>query len=244
MLSKRGTERLAGALAISAALALLMTIITIVPVDLESRAEIRESLPDLVDDEARHFISWSFNFVAGLLTIAVGAAFYLVFRAQERSLALFGAFWLLAAGVAFTVATMAFFALFDLADDFVTASGFAEPDAALSAAMGFGVVGYLAYQTGLTLLGLGLIPIGILIAWSATVPRWMGWLGAAGGVVILFMWSLIGGDIAEVVGIVTGIAGGTAILLFLFILGGWLLLKGTREATTTESPLGEIATDQ
>ena len=243
MLSKRGTERLAGAFAVSAAVALLMTIITIVPVDLESRAGVRESLPDLVDDEARHFISWSFNMVAGLLTIAVGAGFYLVFRAKERSLALFGAFWLLAAGVALTVATMSYFALFDLADDFVTASGLAEADAALSSAMGFGVVGYLAYQTGLTLLGLGLIPVGVLIAWSAPVPRWLGWLGVAGGVVILFMWFLIGGDDLEVIGIVAGIAGGAAILLFLLILGWWLILGGTREPSTSEPP-GEIATDQ
>ena len=87
-----------------------------------------------------------------------------------------------------------------------------RPEDVESARQAFGRIGF-------TLSALGVIALGILIAWSGTLPRWLGWLGIAAGVSMFFIWVEAATTIHRL--------GGAGYLLWLAIMGGWLVVRGT-----------------
>ena len=160
--------------------------------------------------------------------MAAAGALYLVFRSHERSLALFSLVALLAAGVAFAVATASFFGLSFLAQDFVDTSG-AEASALAGTARAVGLAGFSAYFTALTLTGAGALPLGVLIVWSKAVPDWLGWPAVFSAILMLLSWLIFAPSVA---GLIIAAIGGLGTLLFFLILGIWLLVRGTRDVRT------------
>ena len=82
-------------------------------------------------------------------------------------------------------------------------------------------------------LGLGLVPLGVLIAWSGAVARWLGWLGVVAGVLGFL------GVLAAIFNVVVGRLMFMSVIFLMFgfilILGVRLLVRETLEATESRA---------
>ena len=47
----------------------------------------------------------------------------------------------------------------------------------------------LSEKVGLTFAVLGALAYGGLVAWTGSLPRWLGWLGIASGLLLLLTWA-------------------------------------------------------
>ena len=203
------------------AVVFVVSIATFVEVDIDREA-IGESLQEMVDDQSQYVVSWSFNLAGGLLLIVAGVGFFLVMRSYDEALAVTAMVGLTAAGVTLVAATMSYFVLFFLANDFVLLDR-AEAAALKSTARAVGLAAITIYLTGLTLVGVGLVPVGVMIAGSKAVPAWMGWWAVVSGVLMLFTWAILayaGAGFAVIA------AGSVGALLFFAIMGLWLIIRG------------------
>lgn len=225
MLSKRDLDRIAGALMLAIVAAIIGTFVSEIEVD-TARSEFRQTLQDIVDDRGMFLAGAAFDMASNLITVFFAGAVYLVFRSHERSLALFAAFGLLAASSVFLVANGLDFPLYYMAQDFVAASG-AEANSIASTARALALFELILESGGITLIGLGMVSLGVLIVRTEALPRWLGWLPVAGGTLLVLGWV---GFVEEVLFII-GFVGFGIIMLFLLIAGGWLIARGTREAT-------------
>ncbi len=88
------------------------------------------------------------------------------------------------------------------------------------------MLGGAAWLTGLTLVGAGVLPIGVLIVRSRAAPTWMGWW-AVGSSVLLF--TAFGTASENDVAFIFPAIGGIAALVFFLMLGIQLLWHGTPE---------------
>ena len=223
MLSKRTLERVAGVLFIVMAVAFAVSLATTRDFDF-GRADIGESLREVIDDQALFVTSEAFGLVGSLLLVVAAAASYLVFRSHDSGLALFGLVGLLSGGMAFTVSEFANFGVLFLARDYVDA--WADTGAIASTARAVGILGGVAGITGLTLLGAGLLPIGVLIVRSRAAPSWMGWWAVGSGVLLFTAWGVFSdSDVA----LIFPAIGGIAALLFFLAMGVQLLWHGVPE---------------
>ena len=228
MFSNRVLERVAGVLFLLVLISLILIFALSIDVDTR-RGEFGDSLRDIADNEGRYLTSLAFDFVSNLLTVALAAVFYLVFRPHGRHLALLGAFAFVAAGVTFMVSNAASLALNSLAEDFVAASG-SQAETLESTARAVALTGEFALFGGTTLFSLALLALGSLIIWSRACPRELGMLAVASAVLILFVWLIYVSNAFWVVAII----GFIGTMLLQLLLGGWLLLRGTREPKTVQ----------
>ena len=144
---------------------------------------------------------------------------------------MWGLVGLLAAGVAFTVATAAFFGIYFLADDFRFAGG-DHAAAIASTARAIGFLGYTAWAAGASLAGAGVLPMGVLMVRTGEFPTKLGIWAIAGGAAMLLGWSVVvptpeDFDYLRRAGYYITAAGGTATLAFFLALAGWLLFSGS-----------------
>ena len=172
---------------------------------------------------------------AFLLAIAAAPACR-VFRAGSHSLALTGAFMFL--GASFFAALSALFGVV-LAQGF---SGPLGPEAVLTSQEGFDLkeaffepLRSLAGNASFTFAALGAICFGILIALNGTVPRWLGWLGVASGLLMFFIWLEDGALLHRL--------GGGAYLVWLILLAGTLIFRGTKNPKNQATDLAEERSD-
>lgn len=224
MSSQRNIERLCGVLLIAMLAATIASGATDIYVD-PRRDKIGNSLREISGNEAQYLASLSLGILIGLITPVLSAAIYLVFSRQERPLALLGAFALMAAGITSLVAGVFRFAIFSLSEDLSATSG---PDSdvltAIARALAYGNDRVAFYAT-LTLLGLGVAAVGAVIVRRRILPRWLGWLGVIGGLLMILDW-------LDLLGVpVFGIIGFLCTLVFMLTAGGWLLFRGTRPPT-------------
>ena len=224
MLTKRNTERLAGLVLLGILVSLIVSSSVGPEIDTR-REEFRESLLDIANHPRLMAGVLAVGFVGDLLMVALGGLLYLVFRAHERSLALFGAFGFLAAGMTFIVADGAGYGLRSMAQDFTKVSG-AEVDAIFASARGMALLADFASLAAVTFIALALLAFGALVIWSQALPRALGWLSVAGGALIPFFWLSLLIHGAWIVGF-TGLV---LLMLLQLLLGFWLLLRGTKEA--------------
>ena len=175
MLTKRGFDRLAGILFISIFVAFAVALLfggTEVNWD---RDKIEESLADVIDNQEIYFTNQAFFLLGGLTLITAAGPLFLLFRPHGRELAIFGLVGLLTSGVIICMATAVNISLTILARDFVDGV-VASPDALLSTARAFAFLGVaVPFATAFTLLGLGVISIGLLILQRRAFPD--GWDG-------------------------------------------------------------------
>ena len=166
------------------------------------------------------------NLAGSFLLVAAAAISYRVFRDKEPTLALTGASMFL--GAAFFTGAAAIF-LMALgqgyyapisSEDTITArdglhllQALLEPLRALSGRVAF------------TFAALGSLAYGGLIAWNGSLPRWLGWLGLAAGLLMFFIWREEAAALHRL--------GGGAYLLWLTLLAGWLFFRGTPDAGST-----------
>ena len=161
MLTKNDIDRIAGVLLVLLVVAFVVSIVTQVDVRFD-RPDVREDLQGLIDDEALYATKTAFRLAGSLLLVVTGGALYLVFRSHDPALALFVLLGLLAAGKAGALSSLNSFGLMFLARDFVDATG-AEADALASVARALKLIESVAFLTTITMLGVGVLSIGVLI---------------------------------------------------------------------------------
>ena len=214
MISKGNVERLAGALLVTSFVAFLGHFVAL-------KAHL--TLPLVV----------LFVLMYGVLIFLSAPTLYLTFRAHERTLALFGASGLAAHGLFVVLVCAMILARFKFAQEFTTTGG-AETDAVVAAARALGLAMDKIRTSAFLFLGLGLVPLGVLIAWSGAVARWVGWLGVVGaslgflGVLAGLFDVLVGGPASIPIAVLM-------MFVFMLILGVRLVVRETREATVSRA---------
>ncbi len=212
MFSKRGIERLAGACLVTGLVAFWAHGLTL--------------------DQGVVPMTVLLVLVYGFMIILSALLVYLIFHSHERTLALFSAFGLAAHGLFVVLVCALLVAQLEFAQEFA-ATGEAETDSVAAAARALALtMGSIRASTFL-FLGLGLVPLGVLIAWSGAVARWLGWVGVVAGVLGFL------GVLAVIFNVVVGglmfMSGIYLMFGFIFILGVRLLVRETREATESRA---------
>ena len=170
--------------------------------------------------------------------MAISALAYRVFAPHEPTLALAGTFMLLSSAVFACIAAMlglilgqGFIGLIVTQGDFQKIEGLTDFYNALVPIL------VLSEKVWLTLAALGALAYGGLVAWTGALPRWLGWLGIASGILLLLTWQESIGLMQmdrgrpELVWIPTRsllnqLVGGPC-LVWLMLSAGWLIARGT-----------------
>lgn len=199
------------------------------------RGDVENMLIDINDNEALFFLGIAFSIATDAAALLAAAAMlFLVFRDRSPALATFAFVGLFASGIAFLVADAANLTVGVLAADFVNEGGpggiAAGDPVILQSARAVAAFAGLADLIGNTALGVGLLSIGALLAWApkgeVNPPRWLGALSILASLGTLLGWVILA---AEDVGIALISVGIIGTLLWLVILGGWLLIQPERE---------------
>ena len=213
MLSDRDIERLAGALLVTSFMLFLGHVVTLLTMG--------AGLTTIV-----------FVLVYGFPVSLSGLALYRTFRTHEPTLASFSAFGFAAHGLFIVLTAALLLAGLRFPQEFATFG--AETSSVTGAASVLELSMDKIRTSAFVFLGLGLLPLGVLIARTGAVARWVGWLGVVAGVLGFF------GMLALLSGLFAGRPAGmqaqiTALTLtafgFILILGVRLLARETREAT-------------
>ncbi len=185
--------------------------------------ETRETLVSRVEDVADRIPAiYAFQtvaVVASFLAVAGALGLYLTLRERARGPALAGLLLVLMSAV-FNAATAMVGGSMALAADDFAGGGIegigSEADSTLQLLRAFAVVHFASFLTAFAALGLGAACFAYGLAWRvAFAPRWLGWLGAVAGALMLF----------------TPVAATTVVLFLPFFLGAiltivWLLVAG------------------
>ena len=219
MLTKTAIHRITGVLLLAFLAAIIVALSTSTGIDTWEK-DFHETIQEVVDNKGRFWTSTAFLGLSSVLAVALGAVMYVTFSPHERTLALLGVFGFLLVGAALMVGTFTAEALGDLASDYKRTHGPSAEIIATTARPFSHMTENMMFSGMAALPTLGMLAFGGLIVWSRAVPRWLGWLGIASGILtpIIFAFWLIG-----IIGVMLG-------LIWLFLMAGWLILRGTTEA--------------
>jgi hypothetical protein len=228
-------NRVAGISLLLLALGIILSIVFslgITDADPFERDEVAEFLGDFNDNEGLAIATTIADIATdAAIGIVAAAMLYAVFRERNRLLALLGFALILGGSIAFMAADAATVSLIILAQDFVEKGGpggiAAGDDVILETARAVAIWSFVIDQIAFTAIGVGLISLGVLIAWTPAgaglvPPRWLGGPAVIAGLATILSWI---GTASEDVGFVLFIVGGIATLLFLITLGIWLLMQ-------------------
>jgi hypothetical protein len=234
-------------LALGIILNIVFTVAAVGDSDPIERGEIEEVLRDINDNEALFFLAMGFSIATDVaISLAAGAGLYLLLRDRSRLLALFGFVGLVAGGIAFMAGDAGALTLGVLAQDFVEEGGpggiAAGDPVILQSARAVGAFAGFTVQIAFTAIAFGLLAFGALITWAkeGTVnpPRWLGALAILSALAILLSWlAAVDNDLGDVFFLISNIG----VLLFLIILGGWLLMQpedGEASPAPSPAPVG------
>ncbi|HZP26821.1 MAG TPA: hypothetical protein VFB90_07215 [Dehalococcoidia bacterium] len=223
-------NRLTGIVLLLTAIATVLVIVFGMNSDADpfKKTEIDDFLRDIDDNRKAMVFGLAVDVVIHSgLGLALAGLLYLLFRGRDRLLALFGFGFLLAAFIASIASGAINAALILVAHDFVKGGpgGMAAGDPAiLEVGRALAVSSILVDQSSLTAFGLAVLSFGALITWAplgagANPPRWLGWFAMLGGLAFVLSWLIAITDAAFVLFIV----GGLASLIWMVVLGVWLL---------------------
>lgn len=165
----------------------------------------------------------------GFLILVSALSVESVFARHEPTLARCAAFGLAAHGLFVVLVCALLLAHLGFAGEFGATDG-AEADTVQAAARSQALNINAVRASAFLFLALGLAALGVLIAWSGAVARWLGWYGAVAGalgfaVVLAALFDVHWANVAFI---------GTVLAMFGFLLavGVRLLARETREAAT------------
>jgi hypothetical protein len=194
---KRGVERLAGITALLITFLVVAAILTAIDIK-PDYINIHEDLSYLGDNIDRLWLNSMIWFTTSVLIVLFGPLILMSFLPYGRSSAYLAAFLISTTGILYIIITINGLNIFIL----VSRSN----------------LQLAAY----TLVGISSIILGLLIASSGLLPRFIGWVAIFGGLIYAsFGW--IGIDH------ILFMVGRLLFLLALFILGSFLLLRGTKK---------------
>ncbi len=215
MVSKRSTERLAGILLVSSFFLFLGHVVT--------------------DETLGHGrASVVFFLLYGFPVSLTGLALYMTFRKHDPTLAMFGGFGFASHGLFVVLTAAVLLAGLRFPQEFAIFGAEGGPVAGIASSleMTMDKIGKSAF----VFLGLGLLPVGVLILRTGAVARWIGGLGSAAGGLGFF------GFLAGLAGILVGRAAEVVIPIamlpsfaFMLILGLRLISREVRGETAHRS---------
>lgn len=219
ILSRRATERIAAILLILYILAVAVAVTARVSsgVDQETASE---SVLMLAVNYGWAIAAYTAGLIAAFALTVLAALIGPVFRPYEPTLAGISAFALLGAAFFGGLAAISGLALASAYGGGLPAQAAYLPvDGGLATYMVLEPLRALAGQVGFTFSGLALLSLGGLMALTGALPRWIGGLGLLVGALMFFIWY----DDAAILHRI----GGGLYLLWLLMVAGWLLFRGT-----------------
>lgn len=241
MFSKIAVERTAGVLMLL--IVALFAALTFVEFGVDvSQEHFRDDFRDkIVQDQEMFAAGLVLSSVMSLVMIGGAGALYSTFRPHEPMLATVGAYGFLAGGVLLLIGAATGVALHDLAAEW-SGAGAARAEQVLISARAVALVFEFLANIAFLLLFAGVLAFGGLIVWTGAMPRWLGGLAVLSGVLqgLSLTVGLITGALWDLVmGSAIGaglfsyllIGGFFTAVLWLLVTGGWLLVRGTKEAT-------------
>lgn len=172
-----------------------------------------------------------FFLLYGFPVSLTGLALYMTFRKHDPILAMFGGFGFASHGL-FVVLTAAVLLVgLRFPQEFALFGAESGPVAGIASSLELTMdkIGKSAF----VFLGLGLLPVGMLILRTGAVARWIGWLGSAAGVMGFF------GSLAGLAGILGGRDSEVVIAIAMIPTFAFMLILGLR--LVSREVRGEIA---
>ena len=241
VLSKKGIDRVSGFLLVGLAIATVLSIAMGLP-DIRAE-EFSKTFQGIVDNQDRQYLALVVLHVSSVLILALAAALYLAFRPFDPALAPVGAVCLVALGFTYILANVAGGVLANIAEEYHPAPaaqigipGVNAPVLVIARAVTMLQV-FAWYVGAFTFLPLSLLAFGAIISRSGALPRWLGWLAIAAGIVMPTLW--LSQHPFEIEAFyLTGLIGTIGALVWLLATGTLLMARGTREeASPRHSPL-------
>jgi hypothetical protein len=222
-MTARGNARLSGVLLLGLLATLVIWRSTTGSIDTDVDG-FQSSLNDLIEGRQRFLLGLAALLVAGVCSASLAGPLYLAFQDRDRSLALVGAFALAGLAMTLTVMFIAGFALDQLAQ--TSPRDPATETVARATALLMKGGRDAAFGAFLPLI---LLAFGGLIVRKAELPRWLGWLAVASGILNLLFWL---DPISPTLGVV-GRIGFVAAWIWLLAMGVAMMRSGM-VATTAE----------
>lgn len=214
---KRGIERLAGVMALLISFLVVAAIFTNLDIYPEF-TNIHEDLSYLGENLERLQLNTWIWFVNSILIILFGPLILMSFLPFGRSSAYLAAFLISTTGILYLNSAVNGFNLIFLVTDYLASAG-DETDTMASLAYKIMVNKTNLQLAAYTLVGLSSLILGLLIASTAHLPRFIGWMAILGGLIYAcFGWINMDHLLFT--------AGRLLFLLALIILGSFLLLRG------------------
>jgi hypothetical protein len=214
---KRGVERLAGVVALLISFLVAAGIITNLDIFPEF-INIHEDLSYLGENLERLRLNTWIWFVNSIMIITFGPLILMSFLPYGRSSSYIAAFLISATGILYITSSVNGHNLVFLVRDYLKSSG-EETDIMASLAYKIMVNKTNLQLAAYTLAGLSSLILGLLIASTGHLPRFIGWLGMLGGAIYAsFGWISIDNILFTL--------GRLFFIIALILLGSFLLLRG------------------
>ena len=219
---KRSVERLAGVTALLIAFLVVVAILTAVDIE-PDQIYIHEELSYMVDNLDRLRLNSMIWFMASVLIVMFGPLILMSFLPYGRSSAYLAAFLISTTGILYILIAINGLNIIRLVSAYRESTG-QETDFVANLSYFMMLSRTNLQLVAYTLVGISSVILGLLIAGSGLLPRFIGWVAIFGGLIYAsFGW--IGMDH------ILFMIGRLLFLLALIILGSYLLLRGTRKKT-------------
>ncbi len=217
---KRGVERLAGITALLITFLVVAAILTALDIE-PDYINIREDLSFLGDNIDRLWLNSMIWFAASILIVLFGPLILMSFLPYGRSSAYLAAFLISTTGILYIIIAINGLNVIRMVSVYQATTG-QESDYIANISFFILVSRFNLQLAAYTLVGSSSIILGLLIASSGLLPRFIGWVAIFGGLIYAsFGW--IGIDH------ILFMVGRLLFLLALIILGSFLLLRGTKK---------------
>jgi hypothetical protein len=214
---KRGVERLAGVVALLISFLVVGAIFTGLDIYPEY-INIHEDLSYLGENIERLQLNTWIWFVNSILIIAFGPLILMCFLPYGRSSSYLAAFLVSSTGMLYIIASVNGHNLIFLVSDYLNSAG-NETDIMASLAYKIMVNKTNLQLAAYTLAGLSSLILGLLIASTGHLPRFIGWLAIFGGLIYAsFGWISMEHILFTI--------GRVFFIIALILLGSYLLLRG------------------
>ena len=214
---KRGVERLAGTITLLISLLVVSAIFTSLDIYPEF-INIHEDLSYLGENLERLRLNTWIWFLNSILIILLGPLILMSFLPYGRSSSYLAAFLISTTGILYMIFTVNGYNLIFIVRDYLKSAG-DETDIMASLAYQIMVSKTNLQLAAYTLAGLSSLILGLLIASSGHLPRFIGWLAIFGGLIYAsFGWISTDNILFT--------AGRLFFILALILLGSYLLLRG------------------
>lgn len=214
---KRGVERLAGTFTLLVSFLVVAAIFTSLDIFPEYR-NIHEDLAFLGDNLERLILNTWIWYVNAILILLLGPLLLMCFLPYGRSAAYLAAFLISATGILYMIFAINGHNLIFMVRDYLKSAG---EESAIMASLAYQLMVHKQnlLLSAYTLAGLSSMILGLVIASTGHLPRFIGWMGMVGGIVYA-SYGWINPDH------ILFTAGRVIFIIALILMGSFLLLRG------------------